>query len=103
VGVERMVLLGFGLAESLFQTALPEEVGGRIARDPGLRKQQEFVLGVIADGARAEAEAGWTRRIAFRVRSFDNVWDAMRHAVRLAAGADGSGPAGKGTSATTLW
>jgi len=103
LGVERMVLLGFGLAESLFQTALPKKVSGKIARDARLTKQQEFVLGVIGDGARAEAEAGWARRAAFRVRSFDNVWDAVRHAVCLAAGEDASGLGEKGISATTLW
>ena len=103
MGVERMVLLGLGLVESLLQTVLPEEVAGRIARDPGLRKLQEFVLDVIAQGGHAEAGAGWARRAAFRVRSFDSVSDGLRHAVRRAAGADGSRRVRERIPATTPW
>jgi len=87
-GVERMVLLGLGLAANLFQTALPEDVVERIARDSRLKKQQEFVLGMIAEGAHAEAEAGWMRRALYWVRSCDNASDGLRYAARVAGGAE---------------
>ena len=81
-GIRRMVLLGAGLAERLFQTPLPKEVGDYLRNDATARGLIDGICRRIF--AAVPAELGVFSRFAFRVRMRGPVAHGFPYAVRLA-------------------
>jgi hypothetical protein len=81
-GIRRMVLLGAGLAEQLFDTPLPDEVADCLKRDLVARRLiDEICLRIFA----AEpVELGVFSRFAFRVRMRGWLGQGLPYAVGLA-------------------
>jgi hypothetical protein len=80
-GVQRMVLLGAGLAAELFRTPLPGEVTELVRRD---RVARRLIAGVCQSFfSRQHAELGVFSRFAFRVRMRGSVAQGVPYAIRL--------------------
>jgi hypothetical protein len=81
-GIQRMVLLGAGLAAQLFHAPLPNEVADCLKRDAVARR--------LIDGigqrffAAGQAQLGVFSRFAFRVRMRGSLAQGVPYAVRLA-------------------
>ena len=81
-GIRRMVLLGAGLAERLFQTPLPKEVEDYLRNDATARGLMDGICRRIF--AAEPAEMGVFSRFAFRVRMRGPLAQGLPYAVRLA-------------------
>jgi len=81
-GIRRMVLLGAGLAEQLFDTPLPDEVADYLKRDPVARRLIDGICQRIV--AAKPVELGVFSRFAFRVRMRGPLAHGLPYAVRLA-------------------
>ncbi len=81
-GIRRMVLLGAGLAERLFQTPLPKEVGDYLRNDATARGLIDGICRRIF--AAVPAEPGVFSRFAFRVRMRGPLAQGLPYALRLA-------------------
>jgi hypothetical protein len=81
-GIRRMVLLGAGLAERLFQTPLPNEVTDYLRTDTTARRLIDGICRRIF--AAKPAELGVFSRFAFRVRMRGPLARGLPYAVRLA-------------------
>jgi putative nucleotidyltransferase-like protein len=81
-GVQRMVLLGAGLAAELYHVRLPTEVAGSLTRDGIARR---LINGVCRRFFAAEpVQLGVFSRFAFRVRMRGSLVEGFPYAVRLA-------------------
>jgi hypothetical protein len=81
-GIRRMVLLGTGLAEQLFQTPSPNEVADQLRSDATARG---LIDGICRRVFAAEpVELGVFSRFAFRVRMRGPVAHGLPYALRLA-------------------
>jgi hypothetical protein len=84
-GVHRMMLLGAGLAEQLYETPLPNEVAKRLKRDAIAQRLTEEICQryqrIFAGGAE---QLGVFSRFAFRVRMRGSLAQGVPYAVRLA-------------------
>jgi hypothetical protein len=81
-GIGRMVLLGAGLAERLFETPLANEVADQVRSDATARGLIDGICRRIF--AAVPAELGVFSRFAFRVRMRGPVAHGLPYAVRLA-------------------
>jgi hypothetical protein len=81
-GIRRMVLLGAGLAERLFQTPLANEVADQVRSDATARGLIDGICRRIF--AAVPAELGVFSRFAFRVRMRGPLAQGLPYAVRLA-------------------
>jgi Uncharacterised nucleotidyltransferase len=81
-GIRRMVLLGTGLAERLFQTPLPKEVEDYLRSDATARGLIDGICRRIF--AAKPAELGVLNRFVFRVRMRGPVAHGLPYALRLA-------------------
>ena len=81
-GIRRMVLLGAGLAERLFQTPLPNEVTDYLRTDTTARRLIDGICRRIF--AAKPAELGVFSRFAFRVRMRGSLGQGLPYAARLA-------------------
>ena len=81
-GVQRMILLGAGLAAELYNMRLPNEVAGGLARDGVARR---LVDGICQRFFAAEpVQLGVFSRFAFRVRMRGSLVQGLPYAIRLA-------------------
>lgn len=81
-GVQRMVLLGAGLAAELYNVPLPDEVAGTLKRDGIARR---LINGICQRFFAPEpVQLGVFSRFAFRVRMRGPLVEGFRYAVRLA-------------------
>lgn len=81
-GVQRMVLLGAGLAAELYKLRLPDEVAGRLARDGVAR---HLINGICERFFAAEpVQPGVFSRFLFRARMRGSLVQGLPYAVKLA-------------------
>jgi hypothetical protein len=81
-GVQRMVLLGAGLAERLFEAKLPDELALRLKRDQVAR---QMIAGISRRVfASVQMEPGVFSRFVFRVRMRGTLAEGLPYAIRLA-------------------
>jgi len=81
-GIQRMVLLGAGLAARLFDARLPNEVVDRLKRDGVARRLVDGICQRFFFAA--QTQPGVFGRFAFRVRMRGSLPEGVRYAVRLA-------------------
>ena len=81
-GIQRMVILGAGLATRLFDTPLPIKVLHCLKRDAVARRLIDDICERFF--TTAETQLGVLGRFAFRVRMRGSLAEGLRYAVRLA-------------------
>ena len=81
-GVQRMVLLGAGLAAELYNVRLPNEVAGSLARDSVARRLIKGICRRLL--ATGPLQLGIFSRFAFRARMRGPLVQGLPYAVRLA-------------------
>jgi hypothetical protein len=81
-GIQRMVLLGAGLAAQLFDAPLPNEVADCLKRDAVARRLMDGICQRFF--AADQAQLGVLGRFAFRVRMRGSLAQGVPYAVRLA-------------------
>lgn len=81
-GIQRMVLLGGGLAARLFDAALPSEVADSLRRDAVAHRLIDGICQRFCTSA--QTQLGVLGRFAFRVRMRGSLGEGLRYAVRLA-------------------